>query len=91
MDRQLTALNDGRLPRGGSTSAYPVDPYWYVDSIAAEHFSNDLNKLTVKEQYHGKDTVYTANGVGMHITHIGQSIIPTSSKSLHLKIFIMYH
>jgi hypothetical protein len=89
MDRQLAALNDGSTTAayhiGDSTSSYPVDPYWYADTAAADHFTNDLNKLTVKEQYHGKDTVQTANGAGMRITHIGQSTIPTSSKSLHLK------
>jgi histone deacetylase 1/2 len=37
------------------------------------------------EKYHGKDHVQTANGRGMRITHIGQSIIPTSSHTLHLK------
>jgi histone deacetylase 1/2 len=89
MDRQLTALNDGSTTAtyhvDGSTSSYPVDPYWYVDTAVTYHFSNDLNKLTVKEQYHGKDTVQTINGTCMRITHIGQSIIPTSSKPLHLK------
>jgi histone deacetylase 1/2 len=89
MDRQLAALNDGSTTAayhvGGSTSSYPVDPYWYADTAAMDHFTNDLNKLTVKEQYHGKDTVQTANGAGMCITHIGQSTIPTVSKSLHLK------
>jgi hypothetical protein len=95
MDHQLAALIDGSTTAayhvGGSTSSYPVDPYWYVDIAATNHFSNDLNELTVKEQYHGKDTIQTANGAGMRITHIGQSIIPTYPKPLHLKIFIMYH
>jgi histone deacetylase 1/2 len=39
----------------------------------------------MQEKYNGKDHVQTANGIGMRITHIGQSIIPTSSQSLHLK------
>jgi histone deacetylase 1/2 len=89
MDRQLAALNDGSTIAayhvGVSTSSYPVDPYWYVDTAATDHFSNNLNKLTIKEQYHGKDTIQTANGAGMCITHIGQSIIPTSSKPLDHK------
>ena len=48
-------------------------------------FRSDLNNLTMKKQYHGKDNVQTADGTGMHITHIGQSIIPTSTHPLHLK------
>jgi hypothetical protein len=33
----------------------------------------------------GKDHVQTTNGAGMHITHIGQSILTTLSHPLHLK------
>jgi hypothetical protein len=39
----------------------------------------------MKEHYHGKDQVQTANSTGMRITHIGQSIIPTQAQPLHLK------
>jgi hypothetical protein len=87
MDRQLAALNNGAAAYhvAASTPSYPVDPYWYADTAATDHFSNDINKLTVKEQYNGKDTVQTANGTGMRITHIGQSIIPTPTQPLHLK------
>jgi histone deacetylase 1/2 len=87
MEHQLAALNGATAAyhAGASTSSYPVDPNWYVDTAATDHLTNDLNKLTTKEQYHGKDNVQTANGTGMRITHIGQSIIPTSSQSLHLK------
>jgi hypothetical protein len=31
----------------------------------------------MQEKYNGKDYVQTANGTGIRITHIGQSIIPT--------------
>jgi histone deacetylase 1/2 len=82
MERQLAALS---VTHTGSTSSYPVDPAWYPDTGATEHFTNDLDKLTSKEPYHGKDTVQAANGTGMRITHVGQSLIPTSTKSLHLK------
>ena len=49
---------------GATTSSYPVDPNWYADTAATDHLANDLNKLTTKEQYHGKDNVQTANGTG---------------------------
>jgi histone deacetylase 1/2 len=52
---------------------------------ATDHLTNNLDKLTMQERYHGKDHVQTANGTGMRITHIGQSIIPTSSHPLYLK------
>jgi hypothetical protein len=62
-----------------------VDPSWYADTGATDHLTYNLDKLHMKEQYHGKDHVRTANGAGMRITHIGQSILPTPSHPLHLK------
>jgi histone deacetylase 1/2 len=82
MDRQIAAFS---TTHGGSTSSYPVDPSWYADTAATDHITNTLENLTMKEQYHGKDHVHTANGAGMRITHIGQSLIPTSSHSLQLR------
>jgi histone deacetylase 1/2 len=55
----------------GTTTSYPIDNTWYADTAATDHLSNDLNKLTVRDQYQGKDHVQTANGSGMRITHIG--------------------
>jgi hypothetical protein len=74
---------DKKIP--GSTSSYHVDPRWYVDTGATDHLTNELDKQTMKEQYHGKDHVHTANGADMHITHDGQSILPTQSHPLHLE------
>jgi histone deacetylase 1/2 len=82
MDRQIAVFS---ATHSGSTSSYPVDPSWYADTAAMDHLTNNLDKLTMREQYRGKDHVQTANGKGMRITHIGQSIIPTLSHSLHLK------
>jgi histone deacetylase 1/2 len=55
------------------------------DTGATDHLTNELDKLHMKEQYHGSDNVHTANGAGMRITHIGQSFISTPSHPLHLK------
>jgi histone deacetylase 1/2 len=67
------------------TPSYPVDPAWYVDTSATDHFTNNLAKLSIQEPYQGKDQVQIANGAGMRIKHIGHSIIPSSSHPLHLK------
>jgi histone deacetylase 1/2 len=69
----------------GATPSYPIDPTWYTDTAATDHFTNDLAKLSVYEPYNGKDQLQTANGSGMRIKHIGHSIIPSSSHPLHLK------
>jgi histone deacetylase 1/2 len=86
MERQIFAFSvtHGSTIQGHTTS-YPVDPIWYADTGATDHLTNELDKLHMKEQYHGNDNVHTANGAGMRITHIGQSFISTPSHPLHLK------
>jgi histone deacetylase 1/2 len=69
----------------GVTPSYLVDPAWYVDTAATDHFTNNLAKLSIQEPYQGKDQVQTANGAGMRIKHIDHSIIPSSPHPLHLK------
>ncbi|KAK1653213.1 hypothetical protein QYE76_071018 [Lolium multiflorum] len=60
-ERQLAAFSTSTT---GSTSSFPVDPAWYADTGATDHLTNDLNNLTMREPYHGKDNVQTANGTG---------------------------
>ncbi|KAK1604952.1 hypothetical protein QYE76_028625 [Lolium multiflorum] len=61
-ERHLAALSTTTT---GSTPSYLIDPSWYADMGATDHLTNDLNNLTMKEQYHGKDNVQTANGTGL--------------------------
>jgi hypothetical protein len=43
-----------------------------------------IDKLVVKEPYHGGDQIYTDNGSSMHIKHIGDSIIHAPHLDLKL-------
>ena len=45
-----------------------------------------MGKLHTRDAYHGSDKVHTANGAGMHISHIGQASLLTrhAARSLHL-------
>jgi hypothetical protein len=36
-------------------NAYNVDTNWYTDTGATDHVTSELNKLTVREKYHGND------------------------------------
>jgi hypothetical protein len=36
------------------------------------------------ESYNGNEQIRAANGTSMDIAHVGQSVIPTPSRSLHL-------
>jgi hypothetical protein len=58
---------------------------WYTDSGATDHITGELDKLTMQEAYTGPDQIHTTNGAGMEISHVGSSIIPTSTRNLVLK------
>jgi histone deacetylase 1/2 len=62
-----------------------VDTNWYTDTGATDNITENLKKLMIRDWYHGKDKIHTANGEGMHITHIGHSFIQTPNHKLHLK------
>jgi hypothetical protein len=68
-----------------STSSYQLDPSWYADSVATDHITGDLDKLTAWENYGDHDQVHTANGSGMAIQHIGQSMVTNPSRQILLK------
>uniref|UniRef100_A0A453AEN7 Uncharacterized protein n=1 Tax=Aegilops tauschii subsp. strangulata TaxID=200361 RepID=A0A453AEN7_AEGTS len=64
---------------------YGVDTNWYMDTGATNHITEELEKLTMHENYRGHDQVYTAaNGAGMDISDVGQSFIKTPHKTLEL-------
>ncbi|XP_071677230.1 uncharacterized protein [Lolium perenne] len=66
MEKQISAFSvSTQHHHHGSTSSFPVDPSWYADTSPTDHLTNELDKLHVKEQYHGKDHVHTANGQGL--------------------------
>jgi hypothetical protein len=58
-------------------SSSGVNNNWYMDSGATDHITGDLDKLTMHDHYSGNDQIHVANGSGMDITRIGNSIIPT--------------
>jgi hypothetical protein len=62
--------------------AYNVDTNWYTDTGATDHITSELDKLAVREKYHGADQIHTASGSGMPI--IGQSTIHTPDRNLQL-------
>jgi len=46
--------------------------------------TSELDRLTVQEKYTGNDKIRTANGAGMNINHIGNAIVRTPHRDLHL-------
>lgn len=49
-----------------------------------DHITSDLDQLTMREKYHCKEQVQVANGLGLSITHVGQSCISTPARKLNL-------
>jgi hypothetical protein len=71
--------------QGEVNAAYGVDTHWYTDTGATDHITGNLEKLMIRDKYRGKDKIHTANGEGMHISHVGHSSIQTPNHDLHLK------
>jgi histone deacetylase 1/2 len=65
------------------TGSYGVDTNWYMDTGATDHITSDLEKMTVRDKYHGREQVHAANGLGMEINNVGHTFL--HSPDLHLK------
>ncbi|WVZ94201.1 hypothetical protein U9M48_040122 [Paspalum notatum var. saurae] len=60
--------------------SYAVDTNWYMDSGATDHITSESEKLTTRQQYTVQDQIHAANGKGMDISHIGNTIIRTPKR-----------
>ncbi|XP_022931693.1 uncharacterized protein LOC111437852 [Cucurbita moschata] len=47
-----------------ATSSDKIDPNWYSDTSATDHITSDLDRLAVRERYHGGKQVQVGNGAG---------------------------
>jgi hypothetical protein len=48
-----------------ATSSSKVDTDWYTDTGATDHITSDLDRLAVREHYHGNKQVQVGNGSGL--------------------------
>uniref|UniRef100_A0A2N9EM64 Uncharacterized protein n=1 Tax=Fagus sylvatica TaxID=28930 RepID=A0A2N9EM64_FAGSY len=63
-----------------------IDQVWYPDTGANNHLTADLSHLNLNaEQYTGSDQVHIGNGEGLHIHHIGSSILCSATHEFFLK------
>jgi hypothetical protein len=67
-----------------TASSLGANQCWYTDSGATGHIIGDLDRLMMHDPYIGHDQVHAANRIAMDITHIGTSIIPTTTLPLTL-------
>jgi hypothetical protein len=67
------------------TSSYTIDPNWYVDTGATDHITSDLDRLALRERYHGGEQVQVGNGACLQILHSGHSTINSDHRPLTLR------
>jgi hypothetical protein len=85
MQAMHTMLNSAP-PTSNSSGSSQV---WLTDSGATNHMTVDLNNLTLASPYPTADTIHTANGEGLIVSHVGQSIIYSSMSSLKLDYILL--
>jgi hypothetical protein len=56
-----------------------------MDSGATDHITSELEKISIRDKYHGVDQVHTAIGSGMAINHIGHSLLHSLIRNIRLK------
>ena len=56
-----------------------------MDTGATDHITSDMERLTVRDKYHGADQVHAANGSGMEITHVDHSLLRSPISNINLK------
>jgi hypothetical protein len=85
MQAMHTMLNSAP-PASNSSGSSQV---WLTDSGATNHMTIDLNNLTLASPYPTTDTIHIANGEGLTVSHIGQSVICSSMSSLKLDSILL--
>ncbi|KAM1789190.1 hypothetical protein ACFX11_039377 [Malus domestica] len=71
-------------PSSPSTS-YSNSQVWLTDSGATNHMTADLSNLSLASPYPTSETIQTANGEGLPVSHIGSTVLPVSKmNSVHL-------
>ncbi|XP_057745577.1 uncharacterized protein LOC130963484 [Arachis stenosperma] len=68
------------------------DPSWYPDSGATHHMTSNPQNILEQQEYGGSEKVVVSDGSGLHIHHVGKSILKSNlsartfllSKLLHV-------
>jgi histone deacetylase 1/2 len=82
-DASFTSVSENKSASLATTS-YGIDTNWYVDSGATDNITGDLEKLTMRDNYTANDQIHTTSGAGTEIHNIGQSIVHTPDRTIHL-------
>jgi hypothetical protein len=84
--RMDASLNDEEPSANvAAKSSYKVDTDWFLDTGATDHITSDLDRLAIREHYHGNGQVQVWNDTGLKILHTGHSLINTCDRPLALR------
>ena len=73
-----------------AVNSYGVDTNWYFDSGSTDHITNSLEQLSTRDKYNGQEQIHAANGKGMSIDHIGDTVFHTPSRDYSFIMFCMF-
>ena len=68
-----------------SNSMITQEQPWLADSAATDHVTSSLNHLSFPKPYNEQDHFIVGNGETLPITHIGNTLIPSSNSAIQLK------
>ena len=68
-----------------SNSMMTQEQPWLADSAATDHVTSSLNHLNFPKPYNGQDHLTVGNGQSLPITHIGNTLIPSSNSTIQLR------
>ena len=68
-----------------SNSLMTQEQPWLADSAATDHVTSKLNHLNFPKPYTGQKHLTMGNGQNLPITHIGNSLIPSTTSTFQLR------
>ncbi|KAD6119300.1 hypothetical protein E3N88_10571 [Mikania micrantha] len=85
-DNNITVHSAPPSPMVSTSSAHSIGsvPQWMLDTGASHHVTSDQRSLHTLSEYGGPDEIILGDGKKLSISHIGNSKLPTASRSLSL-------
>ena len=86
----MTAMNNVQMAAMLATPEIVADPMWYPDSGATNHCTADVENLSNKVDYQGKEKIYMGNGAGLNIHSTGSILSVIIDTHFYTRIYFIY-
>ncbi|KAM1485161.1 hypothetical protein ACFXTO_037132 [Malus domestica] len=84
MSAMHAATLNGPHPSFSVPSPPPQQQIWLTDSGANNHMTSDLGNLSLSTPYPSNETIQTANGEGLAISHVGSTLLRTPMQPIRI-------